>query len=523
MRPICYLLCLVFLAPFGALAVSALASPDVSAWSLHSVEFESSFRSLACGALVALAATLLGVAAAYQVCFHRFPLRGLLDKALVLPLLFPAFVSAAIYRELFSASGLLVREAGLPNVLTLDIESTAGFVFVMSVSLFPYVYLLARTAFDSLGRSFREVGQSLGLSLARSFTRILLPLSAPAIVIGAGLVFIETVGEWATASLLSLHTSATAIHELWFARGAQDVAAHFAFLLVLVALAVLFPIARRGSVVRVRHLMEAPAGLAPAQSKSEPWHVRWGRFLVCFVPALLGFLIPVSTVALFFVRTLGIMDLSTLLENSLDTIALVAAVTCVGVIFALILSASHRSFRSLLTAFAMRCLTVSYLVPATVIAVACLILANQVVALEHRYDDVVSFWILVLGLSTRFACFVFVPVYVGLSLLSGEAEELGASFGLTRTQTFFRLHLRQIRPFVLLGSLLLIVQVLKETAMSVMLHPFSFQTLVLKAYAYIWIDLLPESSPWIVAILVIGLYPVLTIEAMLFRRGARVR
>jgi iron(III) transport system permease protein len=517
MRALCYLLCVVFLAPFATLAVIALWSPE---WSLTPIELKSALRSLLSGLAAALATAALGAALAYQVCFHHFPFRRLVEKLLVLPLLFPTFVLGSVYRELFAASGALTRITHFPAALTLDLESTAGFVFIMCIGLFPYVYLLCRISFESHGRAALELGQSAGLSLARSFTKILLPLCLPAVLLGAALVLVETTGEWATASLLSVNTSAVAVHDLWFVRGAPGLASQLAFLFVVVALIALVPISRWLTKQRARYLTAVPADPPRVRQGDERWRVQWTRFTVCFVPALLGFVIPAVTVGVFFARTIDVIDLSALLANCVSTIALLAAVSLMCLSFALVLSATHSSSSGLVTGFVVRWLTISYAVPATVLAVGSLILADRTFFFVERYDDLTSFFILALTLSIRFVFFLLVPLHIGLSFVSQQVEEVGASLGLSRTQAFFRLHLPQIRGFVLVGLMLLVLQISKETAISVVLHPFSFQTLVLKAYAYINIDLLPESSAWIIATALLGLYPLLTIESMLSRRGA---
>ena len=169
MRALCTIFCLVFVAPFAALALSAFQSADIADWSLHAVELKSVLRSFFLGLCAAIASALLGSALAFAVCFHRFPLKAALEKLLVLPLLFPTFVLGAIYKELFAPSGLLALRGWLPAVLTFDFQSLGGFVFIMSFALFPYVYLFCRIMFETFGGAFFDLGHSVGLTPSQSF------------------------------------------------------------------------------------------------------------------------------------------------------------------------------------------------------------------------------------------------------------------------------------------------------------------------------------------------------------------
>ncbi|MCP4601618.1 MAG: iron ABC transporter permease [Proteobacteria bacterium] len=518
MKALTYLLCSIFLMPFVALAFVALSSPDVSQWMFHVVELKSVLWSLVSGLAAGLVTAMLGAILAYVVCFHRFPLRRILGKFLVLPLLFPTFILGAIYKELFAVSGMLTKVAHLPTSLTFDFESASGFIFIMSIGLFPYVYLLSRISFESHGRAFFELGQTVGLSFARSFIKILLPLTLPAVLLGAGLVFVETAGEWATASLLSVNTGGLTLHELWFLRGAPNLASQLAFFFIIVALIALIPITRWVGTKRTGYLAGVPANSPSTSREDRSGYLKWVYFGVCFMPFLLGFLIPLAAMVIFFIQTVDTVDLSMLLANSVNTVALLFTVLIICTAFALLLGATHRSSSGVITGMAVRWLTISYTMPATVLAVGVLILADRGLPLGERYSDVSSFFILALALSIRFVCFLVIPIYIGLSFMSRRIEETGASLGLSKKQVFFRLHLPQIRGFAMLGLLLLTLQVLKETAISVALHPFSFQTLVLKAYAYIDIDMLSESSAWILAMVLLGLYPLLTIEGILSKR-----
>jgi iron(III) transport system permease protein len=240
---------------------------------------------------------------------------------------------------------------------------------------------------------------------------------------------------------------------------------------------------------------------------------------MCLLPVLLGFVVPAASIGYHFAQTIDFIDLSTLFADCLSTLLLLATVVLFSLGCALLISATHHATPGVITGLVVRWLVVSYMVPATVLAVGGLIVSEQALFFDPRYGDLSSFVALAMTLSARFVCFLLVPLLLGLSLISRRVVETGAALGLTRPQVFWRLQLPQLRGFILLGLLLLVTQALRETAISDVLHPFSFQTLVVRARAYIDIDLLPESSAWLLATALLGLYPLLTIEGLLARRG----
>ncbi|MDJ0761509.1 MAG: hypothetical protein QNJ97_00855 [Myxococcota bacterium] len=514
----CYLMCAVFLAPFVALIANAVSSIDVSVWPRFAVELKSAIWTIWTGLCAALFALAIGAATAYHVTFHRVLLRRVVDQSIVLSLLFPTFVLGAVYKELFAASGILVNIIGLPAALTFDFQSTGGFIFIMSLGLLPYVYLLSRISFESYGPLALDLGQTLGLSTARSFAKILSPLALPAVAIGALLVFIETAGEWATASLLSVNTGAVAVQALWFERQVPNVASQLAFLMMAAAFVGVVPLIRSAQHKNAPHI-EAMLARPPRATRSTPApYLKWLRFLFCLTPGLFGFIIPAATVLYYLTGTVGSIDLSELLIDSANTVVLIVVVLLITAVFSVLLSATHCYSPSFASGLALRWLTASYAVPAMVLAVGVLTLLDQVSAIEDRTSDLFSFLVLAMTLSVRFACFLFIPLYIGLTSVSKQVEDVGGALGLSYVHRFSRLHLPLVQRYAMFGLLLLTLQIIKETSISIALHPFSFDTLALKTYAYIDIGLLPESASWIFATALLGLYPLLTIKRMMLKR-----
>ena len=251
--PMAALLLLAILAPLAA--VLAFATADTGGlWAhLRATLLETYVVNslMLVSGVVALAATL-GVGLAWLVTMHDFPGRRLLEYALILPLAMPAYILAYAWTDMLQVTGPVqemlrqmtgwsVRDYWFP-----EIRSLGGAIFVLSLALFPYLYLLARAAFAEQSASAIEAARTLGLSHLKAFRRVALPMARPAIAAGAILVGMETLADFGAVRYFDLEVFTTGIYRAWFATGNPAAAAQLASLmLACVLVAVIFERASR--------------------------------------------------------------------------------------------------------------------------------------------------------------------------------------------------------------------------------------------------------------------------------------
>lgn len=253
------LLALLLAVPVLVVAGSVFAGGTAETWShlAQTVLGEFVRNTLVMLTSVGLGVAVIGVTTAWLTSMTEFPGRRVFEWALVLPLAMPAYVMAYVYTDLLQFVGPVqgwLRE-------TLDwrrgdywfpeVRSVGGACAMFALVLYPYVYLLARTAFLARSASLQEAARSLGLGPWRTFLRISLPLARPAIVAGVSLALMETLADFGTVSYFAVQTFTTGIFRAWFSLGDRIAAAQLsAALLGFVALVLLLEHASRG---RARH------------------------------------------------------------------------------------------------------------------------------------------------------------------------------------------------------------------------------------------------------------------------------
>ena len=226
--------------PVLALATQLFAGGSAGTWAhlASTVLPDYVLTTLWLCAGVGLGVALLGVGSAWLVTRHQFPGRAAFEWALVLPLAMPAYVMAYTYTDLLQYVGPVqtaLREAfgwRRADYSFPDVRSTGGAVLMFALVLYPYVYLLARTAFLERGGAMIEVARSLGLTPWQGFVRVSLPLARPAIAGGVALALMETLADFGTDSNFAVQTFTTGIYRAWFSLGDRTAAAQLALLLL---------------------------------------------------------------------------------------------------------------------------------------------------------------------------------------------------------------------------------------------------------------------------------------------------
>ena len=523
-----------FLVSLPVLAVVlGIFQPDREAVWAHLAEtvladYVANSAALALGA--GLGAALLGVGAAWIVAMHRFPGRSILEWALLLPLAMPTYVIAYVYTDLLQFSGPV--QTGLRETFGWqrgdywfpDIRSLGGAITVFSLVFYPYVYVLARAAFLERSGSLMEAAKSLGLSPRRAFFRVALPLARPAVVGGVALVVMESLAEFGAVSYFGVPTFTTGIYRAWYAFGSPVAAAQLAAtLLGVVALVLLLEKASRGRARfhETAHRLPILPQLTPVQTS-----LAW---LTCLLPLSGGFLLPAALLLNMASRSgdaqLGEKYL-TLALNSF-TLALIASVLVTAL--ALLLVYAERLHPGRLMATARRTASLGYAVPGTVIAVGALIPLTAmdhalIVAMREHYG--VSMGLLLTG-STIALLFAYIARFLAVAQHAVESsmarirpsiDDAARSLGAGRGALLARVHLPMLASGLISAVLLVFVDVMKELPATIVLRPFNFETLATQVYILAADERLTEAATPSLAIVAVGLIPVMLLSRAIRRQ-----
>ncbi|SHL19840.1 iron(III) transport system permease protein [Halomonas caseinilytica] len=483
--------------------------------------------------MVGLGTFIIGTGTAWLIVMCRFPGRRLFEWALLLPLAVPTYVIAYAYTDFLQYAGPVqgwlraTFEWGRDDYVFPDIRSLGGAATLITLVLYPYVYMLTRAAFLEQSVCVLDVGRTLGCGPWRLFGSVAVPLARPAIVGGVSLALMETLNEFGAVQYFGVDTFTTGIYRTWFGMGEQVAAAQLAAcLLTFVIGLVLLERVSRGrrryfhTTGRYRRLPEFPlAGWRAAAA-----------CLACLTPVLVGFLIP-GGLLLYLALTGGDSLFGpAFLEFAGNSLVLAALAALVAVALALLLSYGARLHPGPTTRTATRIAAMGYAVPGSVVAVGILIpfawLDDQINGWLRTHFGVIaglifsgSAFILIYAYVVRFLAVSFNALEASLGKVTPNMDAAARTLGQTAGGTLRRIHTPIMRSSLLAAAILVFVDVMKELPATIILRPFDFDTLAVRAHNLATDERLAEASTASLTIVVVGIMPVVLLS--LAMRGAR--
>ncbi|MBN8767193.1 MAG: iron ABC transporter permease [Thiobacillus sp.] len=475
---------------------------------------------------VGIGVSVLGVSLAWLTAMCDFPGRRLFDWALLLPLALPAYVTAFVAIGLLDFTGPLLtwlRESrgitGLP-----EIRSRGGVILVMSLALYPYVYLIAKNAFATQGAIALEAAQSLGLSRWQGFFRVALPMARPWIAAGLMLALMETLADFGTMAIFNYDTFTTAIYKAWYSLFSLPAAAQLASILILfVLVAVVF---EQRSRTRMRYgtvgrsAMRRRIRLSPALAGA--------AFLYAGTVLAVAFLIPVVQLALW-TRTVLARDLdSRYWDFAWHSVLLAGIGALMVVIVALLLAYAGRQRPGAAMTWTQRLATLGYAFPGAVLAVGLFI---PVAALDNWLIERGRIWfgfggteilkgtllVMLLAYLVRFLAVGFGPIDSGLHRITRNIDEAARNLGSSTTALLARVHLPILRASLLTAAALTFVDIMKEMPITLMTRPFGWDTLAVRVFEMTSEGEWERAALPSLAIVVAGIIPII----LLTWRGTR--
>jgi iron(III) transport system permease protein len=530
-----FALCAAVLLSLPALApllvvLSAVLTPEAEVWA-HLARYvlpEVIANTIVLVVGVALVSGVMGAALAWLTAVCEFPGRRFFDWALLLPLAVPAYVIAFVAVGFLDYAGPLqtwLRAAFGPDAWAPPIRSAAGVIAVLSLALYPYVYLLARSAFLTQGRRAVEAAQTLGVSVRDAAWRVALPLARPWIAAGVALVAMETLADFGAVAVFNYNTFTTAIYRAWFGMFSIEAALELAaILLLLVLLALVFERrARAGARFSSAAGREAPR----LQLKGG---ARWSATAFAALVFALAFVLPVLQLLWWAVdRAAGDID-ARYWGFVARSLVLAGSAAAVIVSVSVLLAYVSRRERGWAVRSVVRIATMGYAVPGTVLAVGVLApmiaLNNVVHALARDFFGDSTFTpflqstllAVLLAYLARFLAVGFNPVESGFQRITQNVDEAAVSLGVTGARLVRKVHLPLLRTSLATAAALVFVDVMKEMPITLLTRPFGWDTLAVRVFEMTSEGEWERAALPSIAIILVGLVP----AALLTRRGADV-
>ncbi len=482
------------LAPLGVVLFSVFSETnDVWLHFVHTILMTLFTNTLWLMLGVAFGTAFLGVSLAWLTAACDFPGRKWLDWALMLPLSLPPYVVAFVSIGLLDFTGPIQTQLrswfGVDHIWFPRIRSTGGIITVMTLTLYPYIYMLARNAFLTQGRRAIEAAQSLGHGRLSGFFRVALPMARPWIAGGLALVLMETLADFGTVSIFNYDTFTTAIYKAWFGLFSLSAAAQLASLLVLIVFIVL--LIEQQSRSRQRFSQAGRSNVAdriPLRGIQGWMASAYAVLILC-----IAFIIPVGQLSIWTYQVFG-QDFDSrylaFLSHSVFLGATAALLACGG---ALILVSASRLRNDLMTRVTIRLATLGYALPGSVLAVGIFIpliwIDKQIIGWAKTLFGVEIGFILngtllamLLAYLIRFLAVAHGAVDSAVNRITPSLDETARSLGISGVPLLRKVYLPMLRGGLLTSALLVFVDVMKEMPITLMTRPFGWDTLSVRIF-----------------------------------------
>ncbi len=473
-------------------------------------------ESLSLVVYTGLFTVLIGVTLAWLVAAYDFPLRRFFRWGFVLPLAIPPYIAAYTYSTMLSYTGVV--QSTLRNQWGIvldqkyfDVMSLKGAVFIFTMFLFPYVFLITRTFLERQSASLVENARLLGKNDAQILFQVVLPLSRGAIVGGVSLVIFEVLNDYGVSSYFGLQTFTTAIFQTWFGMYDVDSAIRLAAWLMsgIISLLILERLLRQRQRFVLANSRTRP--LAPKKLHGLP---AWAAVFFCLFIFALSFAIPVLQLMIWAAWTYADVLNRSFLRIVYQTLMVSLVATAIIMLLAVVVANVYRLRQTWWTHVLARVIGMGYSIPGAVVAIGVLAVF---IALDQHLGWLYA-WLgwgessLVLSLSPimlvvayviRFLAIGLNPVEAGFEKIGNRYHEASRLLGLGITTTFLKVDLPLIRGALLSGFILSFVEVVKELPLTLLLRPFHLETLATKTYQYASDEQIIEAS--IPSLLIIGI------------------
>ena len=433
---------------------------------------------------VSLGTLCIGVPLAYLNSFFDYPARKFFTFLAILPLAIPAYIMAFVYIALFDSTG--TWSIFIKNFLNLSfflpsIRNFWGVSFVLSLCFYPYVYLLAKNAFENQGIRAIEVGQTMGLSSFSILRKITIPLARPWIFSGLLLALMETLGDFGAVSIFNYSTFTTAIYRSWFGLYSLKSAEQLASLLII---AVLF------FVILERQLDKKKSYTTIGRGGAKPQRVKlnfFGSFLALsfsFLVSFFSFLIPATMITKWAIEVFNKDFDERYLGFILNSIQISTFTVAVLLIAGLIMAYAVRKYPGIIGVIIKNLSSLGYAVPGSVLAVGVFIFLNTIETQIGTGQKILTGGLvgLIAGLSIRFYSLCLAPLSTSFLRITDSHFSVMSLSKNKKYKNFFNIILPLIKPGIISAALIIFVEVLKEMPITLMTRPFGKETLAIRIF-----------------------------------------
>lgn len=469
---------------------------------------------------------LLGVTTAWLVSRFEFPFRKQLEWLLILPLSVPAYIMAYAYAGIFGYSGMfsnLMEILGV-NDFRISLMNIYGLSFVLSISLFPYVYVSCRTFFLAQATNLLEASRMLGISEFKSFFKLIFPLARPAIIAGLVLVLMEVLNDYGAASYYGVSTFTTGIFRSWFSLGEPETAIYLsAILLVIVFALILFEKWQRRNLnfTSAKPSKQNYNSRLRPKTKNQIWFS-----IICFIPVFLGFILPVLQLMIWAKQTFSKVWNVEFISVTLESFAISFLSALVTVLIALLLLFFTKWNKIKILKSSSKLGILGYAIPGIIIAIGVLIPTLYVDKwlIEKNITSKLilnaTLIALVYAYVVRFLAVAYQPLESSSLKIDRSLSDSSKILGKGNFKTFYKIEFPLIRTGLLSAFILVFIDVLKELPLTLIMKPYDVNTLAVKAFEYASDEMVSSAALPSLLIILTALIPAIFLNKLLLKNAS---
>lgn len=474
----------------------------------------------------------IGVSTAWLVTMYDFWGRKTASRLLLLPLAMPTYIVAYCYVEIFDYSNVIqstIRDIGgftsARDYWFFEIRSMGGAIFVLSIVLYPYVYLTSRAAFLQQNTNMLEASRLLGHSARATFFKIALPMARPAIFVGLTLALMECLNDVGAVEFFGVNTLTVGIYATWLGRGNLGGGAQIALILLgfIFVLIVVEKWARRGA--SYSHTTRQIRPITPHKLYGK---ASFAAAFVCFAPLVLGFAFPLVQLLADSVQYIDQTDYSAFIGYARNSLMLAGSAAILAVIIGLFLSYSERLFDIKLVGWIAKLASVGYAIPGVILGLGIFI---SLISFDSMISPMLEFigfenaskqmWLsgsifaIIFAYLVRFLAVSYGAIETGFGKIPINYDHAAKSLGHHKIGILRKIHLPLIRPALATALILTFIDAMKELPATLILRPFNFDTLATHVYEIASLEIFEEAAISALFIVLIGLIPVHILNHMM--------
>ncbi|MGB0899132.1 MAG: ABC transporter permease [Psychrobium sp.] len=473
---------------------------------------------------------LIGVPIAWLIAMCQFPMRKLFVWGMLLPLAMPSYVVAFVYTDLLEYAGPI--QSGLRELFGwktaqdysfFDVRTWFGASVMLALVLYPYVYLLARTAFLEQSQSLTQSARLLGADAWQSFWRVSLPLARPAIAVAVALVAMESLADFAVVNYFAVPTLTTAVYDTWLGYGSLAAAARLSALMLAV-LFVLIALERIGR-AKQRHYQRADSR-EPVLRHQLTGAKKWLASALCLVVFMAGFGVPFISLINMAIDYFDVSWNQEFLDYSINSLLLAVTVSLVCLFIAIVLGYFKRLSSNKYADIAPKLASTGYALPGTVLAIGVII---PLTLFDHSINELLdslglagpglllsgTVFAIAAGYTVRFCAIAIGSVESSFNKISPSIDMVTLTLGRSPLGMLFKVHLPLIKKGCFAALLLVFIESMKELPAALLLRPFNYETLATYVYQFVSDEQLEHGALAAIVIVLVGLIPLIFLNRSL--------